>query len=141
MARRPLQETPFFSTQIVDLIRQLQAQFADYGQAINDDLLTRPDWTRIITAATYTMLDTDRFLLVDATAAPITITLAPVADCEPHFYGIKRTNSGANAVTVATNGSELMDGSSANRTLAAQWEHLLMLTDRVAWFLLHLGAP
>lgn len=141
MARKPVQETPFLPLQIEDLVRQLIAQFAAYGQAINDDLITRPDWTRVITAATYAMLDTDRFLLVDATAAPITITLPPVADCEPHFYGIKRTNSGANAVTVATNGSDAIDGSASNRSLAAQWEHILMLTDRVAWFLLHLGAP
>lgn len=135
MARNPVQETPFLPLQIEDLVRQLIAQFADYGQAINDDLLTIPDWTRIITASTYTMLDTDRLLLVDATAAPITITLPPVADTEPHIYGIKRTNSGGNNVTVATNGSELMDGSASNRTLSPQWDGLALISDRVAWFL------
>ncbi len=134
MSRRPVEERPFLSRGSVALQRALTSLFADYGQALNDDLLVRPDWTRTITAATYTMLDTDRFLLVDATAAPITITLPPVADTEPRLYGIKRINSGANAVTVDPNASETIDGVSANRVLSSQWDHLCILSDRAAWF-------
>ena len=152
MARRPLQETPFFPTQIqdlrkhlIDLNRQLVALFAEYGQAINDDLITRSDWTKLIAFADspYAMLDSDRFLLVDTSAGNVVVNLPLAVDAEPHLFGIKKSDVN-NTVTVNATGGDLIDGV-ASKTLNQKWAILVLIPDRSAtilgWFLLHDGAP
>ena len=139
MARDAVPAVPFLPGRfpdekaLVDLANSLRSHLTLVANAINDDLIVIPDWTRAI-SADYQMLSTDRFILADASGGAITITLPPVAETERHLYGIKRITSGA-GVTIASFGSELMDGSSGNRSLSPQWDGLSMISDRVAWFL------
>lgn len=146
MPREPVQETPilpsdFNDPSVVDLSRVLRALFAEYGMVINDDLVVISDWITAITAATYTMDDTDRVIVVDATAAPVAVTLPSAADAEPHFYFIKKTDAGGNAVTVGRAGSDTIDGATS-KVLSTQYELLMLVSDRTSvWHVMHLGAP
>jgi len=151
MARKPVASALLLPTAIpdpenrqhlVDLDRQLRAQFFDLGDALNDDLLIVSDWVTTVTFADtpYAMRDTDRFLLVDTTGGAVVVTLPLAADMEPHLVGIKKTIA-ANTVTINRAGSDTIDGLTS-KVLTAQYEVLLMISDKAAaWHVLHFGAP
>ena len=77
----------------------------------------------------------DYFLICDATAGAITLTLPPAALVPGRIYANKRINSGANQVIVDGYASETIDGA-ATHTLTPQWNSLLIMTNGVAWFIL-----
>ena len=149
MPRNPVIEFPMFGSgvpdepnrdAIVDMQRTLGDVLADMGRSINDDVIQITDWTRAKTAA-YTILDTDRIVLVDATSGPLTMTLPSAADAEPHLFAVKKTDASGNAVTVARAGSDTIDGATS-KVLSARYELLLIISDKgTAWHVLHLGAP
>lgn len=78
--------------------------------------------------------EADRFLLADASAGPVTLTLPPVSDNAGAIYSVKKVDASANAVTIAGNNGELIDGS-AIQTLAAQYDALTVYCDGVDWFI------
>jgi len=149
VGREPVEESPMLPSRVeegpnrghlIDLDRALRAVFLQYGGAINDDVITISDFVRSVSAA-YTMYDTDRNLLVDATAAPVTITLPAASDAEPHVFRVKKIDAGGNAVTVQRAGADTIDGA-ASKALSAQYELIALISDRSsAWQILHLGAP
>lgn len=49
-------------------------------------------------------------VLVDATSGPVTITLPAPTELTTQFISIKKIDSSANVVTIATPGAELIDG-------------------------------
>lgn len=151
MARNPVQSSPSLPSAVpdpenrqflIDLARQLRSLFTEYGSAINDDLLVRPDWHRTITAVAYSMLDTDRLLVVDSTAGVVTIILPAVAVAEPHLFGVKRI-AGGNNVVVNPQATEQIDrgGAGVGVTLTATNQLVLLTSDRADWWLWHSGAP
>ena len=77
----------------------------------------------------------DYFLICDATAGAITLTLPPAALVPGRIYVFKRINAGANTVTVDAYASETIDGA-ATHVLSPQWNSLLIMTNGVAWFIL-----
>ena len=77
----------------------------------------------------------DYFLICDATAGAITLTLPPAAIVAGRIYVFKRINAGANAVIVDAYASETIDGA-ATHTLTPQWNSLAIMTDGVAWFII-----
>jgi hypothetical protein len=125
---------------LIDLDRALRSIFIQYGGALNDDLLTIPDFVRTITD-TYTMYDTDHNLLADNSGGAFTITLPPASDAEPHVFRIKRINVGGGNITIAAAGADTIDGA-ATVLLSAQWHLVELISDRVScWSLLHTGLP
>lgn len=61
----------------------------------------------------YSILTTDYTLLVNAVGGPVTVTLplASTLHLSGKIYNVKKTDSSANAVTVATSGADTIDGS------------------------------
>ena len=57
-----------------------------------------------ISTTPYQVLYADKSILVDAVAAPITVTLPPVLDSRGRRYYIKKVDSSGNAVTINTGG-------------------------------------
>lgn len=74
-------------------------------------------------------------ILVDCTSGALTMTL-PDPTAAPHVHArfvIKKVDSTGNAVTIATNGSETIDGS-ATASLASQWDSLTVWNDGTNWY-------
>lgn len=79
--------------------------------------------------------DNAYLLLVNAGAAPVTVTLPAAAAHRNRVLNVKKTDSTANAVTIDGNGAETIDGA-ATTTLTAQWQSKMLLCDGAAWFLI-----
>jgi hypothetical protein len=82
--------------------------------------------------ADYTAGEND-IVLADASGGPLTVTL-PAPD-ERVKVNVKKTDSSANAVTVATPGSETIDGDSS-RTLTAQYVSRTITSDGTDYFII-----
>ncbi len=75
----------------------------------------------------------DAIVLADATSGAVTVTLPDAAGAlEVEVVVVKRTSSGANAVTVATTGSQTIDGAST-QTLSNQYDALVVASDGADW--------
>jgi hypothetical protein len=83
-------------------------------------------------SATYTVLTDDEMLLCDASSGAFTVTLPAPTEDVPPFYLIKRTNASGN-VTIATNGSETIDGA-ATYVLSSQYDAVILTTDGSNWY-------
>lgn len=81
-------------------------------------------------SANYTVHVIDKVILVDASAGPITITLISAA-WTPNTYTVKKIDSSANAITIAAQAGQTIDGA-ATKTLTAQWQALTAIPARVA---------
>jgi len=96
----------------------------------DDEKITAGDWNAHVddqqargydTVATVTAdhtAVTQSLVLVDASGGPVTVTLPGPTSAT--VVTVKKIDSTANAVTIATPGSETIDGDS-DRTLTAQW--------------------
>ena len=82
--------------------------------------------------ADYTALTSDFVLLCDASSGALTITLPSVASNPGNPFYVKRLNSGANTVTIAAVGSDLIDGSST-AVLNSRYETLLLVAEAGSW--------
>ena len=87
----------------------------------------------VVKTANYTCAATDSVVLATGGASGITITL-PTATTKGQRYTIKKTDSAAGAVTVATTSSQTIDGATT-KTLAAQYDRLTVVSDGAAWFI------
>jgi len=76
----------------------------------------------------------DYFLICDATAGAITLTLPPAALVAGRIYVFKRINAGANTVTVDAYASETIDGA-ATHVLPPQWNSITIISNGTAWFI------
>lgn len=82
--------------------------------------------------AAYTAAIND-VVLADATAAAFTVTL-PAATVGA-VVRVKKVDASVNAVTVAGAGGATVDGA-ANTALAAQWNHVTLVSDGTNWFVI-----
>lgn len=89
-----------------------------------------PVW--VAKTTTYTLLTTDTGILGDATGGAFTITL-PTAVAATARYAIKKKDSSANAVTIATTGSQTIDGVTT-RVLSTQYAGYEIFSDGANWF-------
>ena len=80
--------------------------------------------------ANYQVLVTDQTILVDATAGAVTVTLISSA-WTPNTYTVKKTDSSANAVTIAVVSGEHIDGATT-QTLTTQWQKITVAPARVS---------
>lgn len=93
-----------------------------------------PTYSTSSKTANYTITGTDDVILADAAGGAITITL-PTAVSVTKFFTIKRKNSGANNVTVATTASQTIDGATT-KVLAQQYESITVVSDNANWFII-----
>lgn len=82
----------------------------------------------------YTLTTSDCVVLANATSAAFTLTL-PSASSVPtgRQYLLKKVDSSANAVTIATTSSQTIDGSTT-ASLASQWSKLTVVSDGSNWY-------
>lgn len=83
--------------------------------------------TTIADAAAQTLV------LADATAATFAVTLPAVAVGQ--LVTVKKIDGSVNAVTVATPGTETIDGA-ADASLAAQYDVIRLVSDGANWFVI-----
>jgi predicted ribosome quality control (RQC) complex YloA/Tae2 family protein len=116
---RPLARPGQVDTQDRDL-RQLKQQFED---------------GRRFDVVTYSgaMPRHGSLILVDATAGPVTIALAPASKQRDRTVTFKKIDATANAVTIDPDGAELIDGV-ATMALAAQWDTLTIASGGAQWW-------
>lgn len=69
---------------------------------------------------------------VDASGGAVTITLPTAVGIDGQTYIIRRTNSGANAVTIDGDGAETINGA-ANYVLTAQYQSVTVASDGANW--------
>ena len=82
----------------------------------------------------YTITSTDSTILANASSASVVITLPAVADCTGRIYIVKCTAKGeGNAVNVASNGSETIDGST-NDVILEAFGVVTLQSDGAGWY-------
>lgn len=82
----------------------------------------------------FTATDDDGMLLVDASSGAVTITLPTAVGRTGQTYEVKRTNAGANAVTVDGAGTETIDGA-LTASLATQYATVRVVSDGANWMI------
>lgn len=90
-------------------------------------------WVTLNGSVTLTPADADVRHKVDASSAPITITLPSAVGLMPMEFTLKRVNSGANVVTVACPGG--IDGATTY-LLDMQWESVTVSSDNSQWMVI-----
>ena len=94
---------------------------------------------REVDTAVYAAVADDGLIIVDATAAPTTVTLPAVADVQRgKRIIVKKSDVSVNAVTVDGNGAETVDGA-ANASLAGQYDFVEVVSDGAKWWVIAVG--
>jgi len=106
---------------------------------IGSEVITIQRGTRQAAIATktgdYTLTAKDYTILGDASGGAITLTLPTSVGATGQIYQLKRLNSGANNVTVATTSSQTIDGATTY-TLSMQYENITVQSDGANWVIL-----
>lgn len=89
--------------------------------------------TRTVTT-TAQVLATDGVILANAASGGFAVTLPDVASVAKQTFFIKKIDATGNIVTVSGNGANI-DGS-AQQTLDAQWESILVVSTGSAYYIL-----
>lgn len=84
--------------------------------------------------ADYTVALADGVVLVDATSAPVTITLPTAASASRRTFIVKKVDATANAVTIDPNGAETIDGLATRNTIV-QWYSFSVYSNGTAWYI------
>lgn len=118
-------------TPVPELIRLLNLRLPALGPFVS-----RGEVVRTVTADVTLAADdqTDCTVLADATTAPFTVTLPAAAAAAGRRYVVKKIDASANAVTVAADGADLLDGASTV-ALPAQWDAITFQSDGTHWYL------
>lgn len=82
--------------------------------------------------AAYILGSLDSVILTDATSAAFTVTLPSAVGIAGRQYTIKKVDSSANAVTIASTAGNI-DGA-MTKTLTAQWQAVRVVSDGMNWF-------
>ena len=105
------------------------------GTSETVDLSSLSTITAISTqTANYTILATDGTILVDATGGAVTITLpTPVSGKK---YIVKKIDTSANNVTIATTGGATIDGA-ATQTTGVAYQTYVLQSDGTNWYIIN----
>lgn len=99
-------------------------------------LASQTKWTQheaiVSKTAAYTAVIQDGTILGNATTAAFTVTLPTAANICGKVFTIKKTDSGANAVTVGTTSSQTIDGATTY-SLATQYKYVKVMSDGSNW--------
>ena len=85
--------------------------------------------------ANYTVVLTDNTVLANVSAGNITITLPTAVGATGRIYSIKKVDSSANVVTIATTASQTIDGTTT-KVLSYQYDGFQLQTDGANWFII-----
>ena len=85
-------------------------------------------------SASQDLSSSDMFVLVDASAGEVTVTLPPALGALNQVFFIKKIDASTNAVTVSCRGAETIDGVAAY-TLAARYETVAVASDGTNWYI------
>lgn len=86
-------------------------------------------------SANFTAASTSTVILADATGGSLTVTLPTAVGITGRVYRVKRTNSGANTVTVATTSSQTIDGD-LTQIMTVQYTSIDVISDGANWSIL-----
>jgi hypothetical protein len=86
--------------------------------------------------ANYTATRADQFIAVSASSGPVTITLPPAATQKGLLIYVKKTDSSANAVTVARSSSDTIDGDTT-AVLNSQYTSVGFVSDGISQWLIY----
>jgi hypothetical protein len=82
------------------------------------------------------LLTTDYTVLGNATGGAISLTLPTAVGASGQVYALKKIDSSANAVTVATTSSQTIDGRTTY-SLTVQYQLIMVQSNGANWFLLN----
>lgn len=85
------------------------------------------------TTVSITLDGTHHTVTVDATAAPVVITLPTAASASKRVYIIKKIDASVNTVTIQANGAETIDGANT-QVLATQFLARQVQSDGTQWW-------
>jgi len=122
-------------TNVTAIVSDLSANDVVQGNIdLNNRAVSNPyDVVTLATkTAAYTLTATDSVILADATSAAFTVTLPSAAGIAGRQYTIKKVDSSANAVTIASAAGNI-DGA-ATKILSAQWQAVRVVSDGGNWF-------
>ncbi len=85
--------------------------------------------------AAYTATDSDTVILCDATAGAFTVTLPTAVGRTGKVFYIKKIDATANAVTIAGDGAETIDGETT-QSISTQYNALKLISDGSEWHIL-----
>ncbi len=91
--------------------------------------------TVISKTGAYTIVDSDRVVVCDASGGAFTITLPAASGRTGRIYHIKKTDSSGNAVTIDGNASETIDGSTTV-AISTQFDSLMIISDGSNWHII-----
>lgn len=91
--------------------------------------------TRKTTTTPYTVVVTDRTLLIDATAGNKTVTLPTAATSKWRILTVKKIDSSGNTVTIDGNGAETIDGA-LTKVIEFQYNSFTVQSDGTEWWVL-----
>jgi len=91
--------------------------------------------TRQTTTTPYTVVVTDRTLLIDATAGNKTVNLPAASVSKWRILTIKKVDASANTVTIDGNGGDTIDGA-ATLVIAVQYASFTIQSDGATWWVL-----
>lgn len=83
------------------------------------------------TGPTFTITTSHEVILVNATSAPVTLTL-PTAVGNTNMYHVKKTDSSTNSVTVGTTASQTIDGG-ATAVIRVQYASINLVSNGSNW--------
>lgn len=89
----------------------------------------------VTVTAAYTATEGDMVIRVDATSAPVTVSLPPAASVKGLTLFVKKLDASANAVTVDADASETIDGATTAAT-TTQYDVFRLLSNGTSWDLL-----
>ncbi len=79
--------------------------------------------------------ETNYTALVGAVSGPVTISLPPAASAGGRIYNVKKVDASINAVTVAADGAELIDGSNT-KILSTQYDTIQIQSNGAQWWVI-----
>lgn len=82
--------------------------------------------------AAYTLTASDDVVTADSTGGAFSLTLRTAVGIAGKVFTLKRINSGANDVTVATTSAQTIDGASTS-VLTAQWQSVRVMSNGTNW--------
>lgn len=105
------------------------------SQTFSGTSLSDTAYSIVNQTANYTATSSDGTISVDATSAGVTITLPTAVGISGKIYVIKKVDSSANSVTVATTSSQTIDGSTTY-TMGYQWQSITVQSNGSNWLII-----
>ena len=90
--------------------------------------------TVISSTVTYTAIDTDDKILVDATGGARIVNLPTAVGRGEKWFTVKKVDSSSNTVTIDGSGSETIDGATTY-VITNQYESITVVSDGANWLI------